>query len=138
MTQEEEFQQYASLMEYYKNQLESLENQFSYLQAAISDYTKASITIEKLGETQNDTELLIPIGGGTFSFAKAVETNKILTEIGAGIVVEKKPDEAIEILTKRIDELKKSQDNISEVSQKIQMQLQEVSEKAQKMYSGYQ
>jgi prefoldin alpha subunit len=136
MNQEQEFQQYASLIEYYRNQLESLENQFSYLQAAIADYSKAKITIEKLGETENNTELLIPIGGGTFSFAKAVDPDKILTEIGAGIVVEKNPKDALETLTKRIEELKKSQDNISELSQKIQMQLQEVSDKAQEMFSG--
>ena len=138
MNQEEEFQQYASLMDYYKSQLESLENQFSYVQAAINDYGKAKITIEKLGESVDDTDLLIPIGGGTFSYAKAKDTKKILTEIGAGIVVEKKPEEALKILDRRIEELQKSQENISNVSQKIQTQLNEISEKAQNMFSNSQ
>lgn len=133
MTQEEEFQRYATLVEYYKEQLQSLEQQFSYLQAAVMDYNKAKITIEKIGESDEGTELLIPMGGGTFSFAKAKNTKKILTEIGAGIVVEKKPEDALKILDKRIEELEKNQETISNMSQNIQQQLQEVSTKAQRL-----
>lgn len=133
MTQEEEFQRYATLVEYYKEQLQSLEQQFSYLQAAVMDYNKAKITIEKIGESDEGTELLIPMGGGTFSFAKAKNTKKILTEIGAGIVVEKKPEDALKILDKRIEELEKNQETISNMSQNIQQQLREVSTKAQRL-----
>ena len=133
MTQEEEFQRYATLVEYYKEQLQSLEQQFSYLQAAVMDYNKAKITIEKIGESDEGTELLIPMGGGTFSFAKAKNTKKILTEIGAGIVMEKKPEDALKILDKRIEELEKNQETISNMSQNIQQQLREVSTKAQRL-----
>jgi len=138
MTQEEEFQRYASLAEYYKEQLQSIDQQFSYLQAAVLDYNKAKITIEKIAEAEEGTEILIPIGGGTFSFAKAKDTKKILTEVGAGIVLEKNPDEATKILNRRIEDLQKNQETLSNMSKNIQQQLEEVSIKAQQFLSNEQ
>ncbi len=136
MTQEEEFQRYATLVEYYKEQLQSIDQQFSYLQAAVMDYNKAKITIEQIGEANEGTEILIPIGGGTFSFAKAKDTKKILTEVGAGIVLEKNPEEAKKIIDRRIEELQKNQETLSKMSKNIQQQLEEVSTKAQQLLSN--
>ncbi|MFO8078336.1 MAG: prefoldin subunit alpha [Thermoplasmatota archaeon] len=138
MTQEEEFQRYATLVEYYKEQLQSIDQQFSYLQAAVMDFNKAKITIEKIGEAEEGADILVPIGGGTFSFAKAKDTKKILTEVGAGIVLEKNPEEAIKILDRRIEELQKNQETLSKMSKNIQQQLEEVSTKAQQLLSNRQ
>lgn len=135
MTPEEEFQKYALLIENYKMQLESLENQFSLLQAAILDYSKAKLTLETLKKTKQGTELLIPLGGGTFTYAKAAHTSKILTEVGGGIILEKTPAEAIKTINKRIENLQQTQETISKMSQKIQKELIETSNKAQKLLS---
>lgn len=135
MTQEEEFQRYAALVDYYREQLQSLEQQFQYLQAAVMDYSKAKITIEKIGESKDGTEILVPIGGGTFSYATSKHPKKILTEIGAGIVMEKDPKEAIIIIDRRIKELEKNQETISNMSKTIQKNIEEVSNKAQQMIS---
>jgi prefoldin alpha subunit len=138
MNKEEEFQRYANLIDYYKNQLQSLETQFSYLQATILDYTQAKISIEKLSQTKKGTELLVPLGGGTFTFASAKDTAKILTDVGAGIIVEKTAEESIQIIQKRIEVLEQSQKNLSNMSQQIQQQLTEISSKAEQMLSEVQ
>jgi len=135
MNKEEELQRYASLIEYYKNQLQSIETQFSYLQATIVDYTQAKITIEKLTDLKKATEILVPLGGGTFTYATAKNTSHILTEVGAGVVIEKTPKDAIAIIQKRIDTLEQSQKNISTMSQQIQQQIDEISNKAEQMLS---
>jgi prefoldin alpha subunit len=137
MNKEEELQRYASLIEYYKNQLQSLETQFSYLQATILDYSQAKITIEKLTEVKKATEILVPLGGGTFTYATAKNTSYILTEVGAGVVIEKTPKDAIAIIQKRIDVLEQSQKNISNMSQQIQQQIDEISIKAEQMLSEH-
>ena len=136
MNPEEEFQRYAQLIEYYKSQLASLENQFSYLQATIVDFSQAKITIEKIKETTNGSEILIPIGGGTFSFATLKDHERILTDIGAGIIIEKTPEEAINIIEKRIEDLQKNQDALSSLSQKLNNEMEEVSMKAQQLLSN--
>lgn len=133
MTNEEEIQRYANLIEYYRSQMESIENQFNYLQAAILDYSKAKMTIEKINETKTGTDVLIPLGGGTFTYATAKNTKKILTEIGEGIVLEKTPTDAMELVEKRIQQLTQSQESLSAMSQQIQKQINEISAKAQEL-----
>jgi len=133
MTNEEEIQRYASIIEYYRSQLESIESQFNYLQAAMLDYSKAKMTIEKINETKTGTDILVPLGGGTFTYASAKNTSKILTEIGANLVLEKSPTDAIEIIDKRIQQLTQSQESLSAMSQQIQNQINEISAKAQEL-----
>jgi len=133
MTNEEEIQRYANIIEYYRSQLESIESQFNYLQAAMLDYTKAKMTIEKINETKTGTDILIPLGGGTFTYASAKNTSKILTEIGAGYVLEKSPTDAMELIEKRIQQLTQSQESLSAMSQQIQNQINEISAKAQEL-----
>jgi len=130
---EEELQRYAVLIENYRAQLESLENQFSLIQAAIAEYSKARQTVEKLGETENETEVLIPLGGGVFAYGKTITTSKVLTDIGEGILVEKTLSDAVKTLDKRIENLQQSQDTISRMTQRIQEELAEVTSKAQKL-----
>lgn len=134
MNQEEEFQRYAAMVDYYKSQLESIENQNSYLQAAIMDYQKAKLTVQKLSETQTGNEMLIPIGGGVFTYATTKKPSKVLADIGAGIVIEKNPKEALTIIDKRIKDLQENQQSLNEMSEKIQNQMKEISQKAQAIY----
>jgi len=133
MNPEEELQRYALLIENYKAQLESLENQFSLIQAAILEYTKAKITLEKLSSADENMDILIPLGGGTFTYGKATDTSKILTDIGEGLLLEKEPSEAIKNLDKRIENLQQTQETISKMSQRIQEELSDLSTKAQKL-----
>ena len=133
MNEEEEIQQYAGLMEYYKNQLTTIEQQFSFLQSTINDYSQAKITIEKMKDAKKGTEILVPSGGGTFTCAEATNTSKILTDIGSGIVVEKTPDDSIKILDKRIEMLQKNQESITAMSRQINNQMEEISKKAQEI-----
>ncbi len=134
MNQEEEFQRYATMIDYYKSQLDSIDTQNNYLQAAILDYQKAKLTVEKLAETKSGNEILIPIGGGVFTYATAKNTSKVLTDIGAGIVVEKTPKDAISIIEKRINGLKENQQTLITMSDQIQEQMKEISKKAQEIY----
>lgn len=134
MNQEEDFQRYAALIDYYRSQLDSIENQNNYLQAAIMDYQKAKLTIEKLSETKSGNEMLIPIGGGVFTYATTKDSSKVLTDIGAGIVVEKKPKDALSIIDNRIEGLQENQKSLSKMSDQIQDQMKEISRKAQAIY----
>jgi len=134
MNQEEEFQRYAAMVDYYKSQLESIENQNNYLQAAIMDYQKAKLTVQKLSKTQTGNEMLIPIGGGVFTYATTKKPSKVLADIGAGIVIEKNPKETLSIIDKRIKDLQENQQSLNEMSEKIQNQMKEISQKAQAIY----
>jgi len=135
MTKDEELSKYLALIEQYKEQINSLDVQFSYVQAAITDYSKAKLTVEELSKTDEGSEILLPIGGSTYVTATAKNTSKLLFDIGAGVVTEKTCEDTIKMLDKRIEKLQQTQERISSMVQQLQMEATEVSNKAQKLLS---
>jgi len=138
MTKEEELSKYMAQIEYYKEQMNSLETQLSYVQAAINDYNRAKITIEQLEKTENNSDILLPIGGGTYVDAKSNDTSKVLFDIGSGLVTEKKSGDAIKKIDERIQELQQNIDKISAMMQQLQAEATDISVKAQKLYTEMQ
>jgi len=138
MTKDEELAKYVAQIEQYKEQLNSLEIQSSYLQAAIADYRKAKMTLNHLGKEDKNTEILVPIGGSTFINATATDTSKVLFDIGNGIVTEKNFEDTIKKIDKRVEDLQKTQDNITSMMQQFQEEAIDISAKAQKLYSEEQ
>ena len=135
MTKEEELSKYMILIENYKEQLNSLEMQYSYLQVAIADYTKAKMTVEQLSKTDDGADILLPIGGSAFINATAKNTSKVLFDIGDGIVVEKTSDDVIKKIDKRIENLQQTRERLSTMVQQLQTEAAEISDKAQKLLS---
>jgi prefoldin alpha subunit len=133
MTKDEELSRYMILIENYKEQLNSLDMQYSYLQAAIADYNKAKITLEQLIKADDGTEVLFPIGGSTFVSATAKSTSKVLFDIGGGIVTEKTSEDAIKKIDKRIESLQQTQEKLSSMAQQLQTEATQISDKAQRL-----
>jgi prefoldin alpha subunit len=122
-----------SLMEYYKEQLDSLNVQMQYMQAALVEYHKAKMTIERLHESGEKSEILIPIGGGTFIDGSIRDVSKVLVDIGAGVVAEKSVEDAIEKIDERIKKLEGSYERALSTAQKLQMEISELYRKTQKL-----
>lgn len=135
MTKEEELQKYMMLIEQYKEQLGSLDVQFSYLQNAIMDQTRAKTTLEHLGKTDNGVDVMLPIGGGAFIDATAKKTSKVLFDIGDGIVIEKASDDIVKKMDERIRNLQQTEEKISSMAQQLQTEITEITDKAQKLMS---
>ncbi|HEC81789.1 MAG TPA: prefoldin subunit alpha [Thermoplasmatales archaeon] len=136
MTEQENVAEYMALLEAYKEQLESLEQQSTYLQALINEYTKARITIEELSKRENNAEILVPIGGGAFVPATSKDTSKVILAEGAEVFIERSAEEAVEALNKRIEDLQNSLGKLDDMAQQIQERAQEVSNTLQNMLKG--
>ena len=135
MTKEDELQKYMTLIEYYKEQLKTLEYQFSLIQSTVADQTKAMITLEKLNGVKNDSELLLPIGGGAFINATLKNSSKILYDVGEGIVIEKTIEDTIKNIEIRINELHQTEKKISTMAQQIQNESSDAQNKAEMILS---
>ena len=138
MTKDEELSKYLALVEQYKEQMNSLEIQSQYLQAAILDYNKAKITLENLRNSEKNDEILLPIGGSTFINANIRNPSNVLFDIGAGIVTEKKAEDAVNNIDKKIQELQKTQEKLITMMQNLQNESAEISAKAQNLLSESQ
>ena len=138
MTKDEELAKHIAQIEQYKEQINSLEIQSSFIQSTIVDYSKAKMTLEKLGKIDKNSDILIPVGGSTYVNATAADTSKVLFDIGGGIVTEKNFEDAIKKIDERVEDLQKTQDYITSMMQQIQTETADVTEKAQKLYTEQQ
>lgn len=138
MTSEEEINKNLSILEYYKEQLSAVDMQSQMMQAAIADYFKAKMTLEQLKKTGENQEVLIPLGGGTFINGSVKDSQKILVDIGAGLVTEKKIDDAIVKVEERIKNLQKNQEKLMMTAQQLQNESVELSNKTQKLIEQLQ
>ena len=133
MTTEKTITQNITLIEYYKEQLNSLEIQLQISQSALTDYTKAKLTLEHLSKATKENDILIPIGGGTFIKGTLGEKEKILTDVGAGIVTEKPLKDALAKVNERIQLMQSNRDKLISLAQKIQTEAAELSQKTQEL-----
>ncbi len=133
MATEKTITQNLTLIEYYKEQLNSLDMQLQISQAALNDYTKAKLTLENLAKSTKEDDILIPIGGGTFIKGNLTDNNKILTDIGAGIVTEKPLKDALAKVDERIKLMQENRDKLINLAQKIQTEAAELSQKTQEL-----
>jgi prefoldin alpha subunit len=133
MTKEDEISRNLTLIEYYKEELKSIELQIQYMQAAISDFHKAKLTIEQIKNAKSNSEILIPIGGGNFLNGVLTENSKILVDIGAGLVSEKTGEGAINKIEERIKKLHDNYEKLLSIAQQIENDTSELSQKTQKM-----
>jgi prefoldin alpha subunit len=133
MTKEEEITRNLTLIEYYKQQLESIDIQLQYLQSTLADYQRAKITVGQLNTVDDNSELLIPVGAGTFVNGSLKNTSNVLIGVGAGIVIEKTVDEAVIKLEERIKLIQENLEKMVSLGQKIQSDAEELSHKTQQM-----
>ncbi len=138
MTKEEEITRNLTLLEYYKQQLESIDMQLQYLQSTLADYQRARITVEQLHVADENSELLIPIGAGTFINGSLKNASNVLIGVGAGIVIEKPVDEAVIKLEERIRRIQENLEKMASLGQKIQSDAEELSHKTQQMMEATQ
>ncbi|HIH28795.1 MAG TPA: prefoldin subunit alpha, partial [Thermoplasmata archaeon] len=114
-------------------QLESIEMQLQYLQSTLMDYQRAKMTVEQLSAVDDNSEILIPIGAGTFVNGSLKSASNVLIGVGAGVVVEKPVDEAMGKLDERIKRIQDNLDKMASLGQKIQSDAEELSHKTQQM-----
>src|SRR3989338_659863 len=89
------------MLESYSTSMDQKEETImSFLREAISSVE----SIRGINQKQ-EFESLIPVGLGTFVKANISGTSKVLLDVGAGIMVEKEHDSAINYLESRIKEL---------------------------------
>jgi prefoldin alpha subunit len=102
---------------------ETMQQRLSMLNAAITDLSYASMTLEGVEKEKENSELLVPIGGGSYVKMKLASPDKVVVGLGSGVSVEKPLAEAKTMLKERLDELQKSavaaQQQFSQIADRI-------------------
>jgi len=120
---EEELRRLSVEMRYLEQTAEALQQRISMVNAAITDLSYASATLDGIEKEKENAEMLVPIGGSSYVKAKLVDSDKILINLGSGVSVEKNIAEAKVTLKERLDELEKTmtsaQQQFSQIAERL-------------------
>jgi prefoldin alpha subunit len=106
--EEEELRKLSVEMRFLEQTAETLQQRISMMNAAMTDLTYASMTLEDVEKEKEDVELLVPIGGSAYVKAKLANPDKVVVGLGAGVSVEKTLQVAKTIVKERLDDLQKT------------------------------
>ena len=131
---EEELASDIRTLESYKAQLDGFDQQFEFLAMTIKEHTRAKETMEGYKDLKEGRETLIPIGAGSYLFAKVATSDKAVVGIGADIVVETEIEDAIKKLEERIVEVEAAAKGLTEKYKEVTHLATELSAKIQSTY----
>lgn len=85
--------------------INALRSRLEVTEAALAESRMALETLRAVKSVKKGTELLIPIGAGSYVFARIDRTDRVIVGVGANVCVEKTIDESIKITDERVSRL---------------------------------
>jgi len=132
---DEELRRLSVEIRYLEQTAEVIESRLNVINAVLRDLTYANTTLDTMEKEKASSEILVPIGGGSFARAKLEDTDKIIVGIGAGVSVEKTMPDAREIVKKRLEESQKARDSLVQQYEQVAQKISEDREKFELMVS---
>ena len=134
MPGEQELQEKMMLYKTLESRLEVFGRQRELVSTKVVEILSTLSSIEEIGKKQES--VLFKLGSEAYVNGQITDGNKILVEIGAGVVLEKPLEEGKQILNKRKEEMENAlneiQTNISQLSGAINKLAPEINELMQK------
>jgi prefoldin alpha subunit len=115
-----------------------LQQRFSQVMAAVSELRLAEKSLGDLKETQPDSNLLVPVGGGAFIDAKMGSIENVIVGIGAGVSVEMQYDAAVEDVKGRLTEMEKAKTAVDQQLRQILAQIESHQSMAERLSTEIQ
>lgn len=139
MSVEEQLQKMVlelKILESYYNELTARE---TLVAKAVLD-SRATIEALKSIPEGSDSEILVPLGAGVLMRVCSPMVEKLLLNIGAGVVIEKSKEDTIKYLNERLNQLETALSNIAaqkaEIANKINAYRAQVNNLAAKLEQG--
>ncbi len=129
---QEELQQKFVLYQMLNQRLEEIKSHLDQVQQRMIELETTNQAVEDMSSIKKESEVLIPLGSGLYTYGKSSSVEKILVDIGAGVMVKKDVNDA----KKKIEDNKKEVEHALESMQKeataIVNKMNELGEELQK------
>lgn len=129
---EEQAQQLLYQMQMLESYATSLDQKEEAVMTLLREAISSVESIRGINQNQ-EFESLIPVGLGTYVKANISGTSKVLLDVGAGIVVEKEHDSAVNYLESRIKELQVALNETSSQKHEALMRLEQLKQEMNRL-----
>jgi prefoldin alpha subunit len=104
MEDTENFDQQLNQYRYLKEQRDMFQGQFEIINASLGNLYTTKRTLDSLENVNENDEILIPIGGLASIKATIKDTKNVLVSVNQDTVIEKTVEDAVEFLSRLIDQ----------------------------------
>jgi len=122
-------------LEIQKKYIESYQSQLRIIDTNINELKRAKETIEGYTKLEENEEILVPVGANMFVFGKIADTRKVLSHVGANILVKENATKALERLTNRIHSLSEIKEKMEKELSSVVEQYRNLSRKVEEQYA---
>jgi len=116
-----------------KSQLNSMLEEKMLLDQKVTEIMQTKQSVEQIKKVKDGQEIWSSLGSGSFIQANIKDTKNVAIELGAGVVVKKPVDEAMEILQKRLEEIVDIDNKLTIEINKLNKQINELEAQIQKL-----
>lgn len=128
----EEIQKKVLQFQYMEASLRGLQERAQIVSQRMEEIQRTILALEDLDKTK-PADAYIPIGHGNFVQGKIDDTKEIMVNVGSGIVLKKKREEAKKMLESKLKVFEEDLKEISSSAQNILMELQKIQDDIQKL-----
>ncbi|KXB06910.1 hypothetical protein AKJ51_02520 [candidate division MSBL1 archaeon SCGC-AAA382A20] len=130
---QEELQQVVGELREAQQNVEILQSQSEELKNSINEIESTKETLEGIEEVEAGTELLVPLGSGSYLPVEAHKPDKVLMDLGADLVAERSPEKVSELIDKQKKDIEGSLEEIQNRIKKLNEKIEELRPKAQEL-----
>ncbi len=120
-------------LQYLEGTAQAIQQRISLIDAAMTEMQVANSTVEGLKSETVGTDVLMPIGGGSYIRAKLSDNEKLIVGIGADVAIEKTFPEALESYGARFSELQKARSALEQQIARVAARIDKGREELQKL-----
>ena len=106
-SREEELRRAVAELQALRELADSTRSRINVIESLINELKAAGEAIKAIREVGENAKILVPLGGDSFIRARVEDVSKVLVGVGAGVVLEKDVEEALNYLGERVAELEK-------------------------------
>ena len=99
-------------LEYLNQQLQAMQMHLNEILKASDELSVLKVGLTNLEEAKDGDEMLVPLGASSYIPANIKSVKNVVVSVGAGVFMEKPVADAMPIVEKQMDELKKQEDTL--------------------------
>jgi prefoldin alpha subunit len=113
---------------------QQVQDQLAVIISSLEQHTLTREAVKHLENIGVNKEILLPLGSGVYVYAKLSSIDKVLINVGASVLVHKKPSESLQIVDEKITKLTESRDKLQKSLLDIKENLNKLKPEIQQIY----
>jgi prefoldin alpha subunit len=135
---EDDIREMLTILDRYKYQAEMLSQQLNMLTVTEQELGAAWDFLETFKEVDEGSEVMVPVGGGVFVTARITQAGRVLASVGNAIVAELDPEDAVERIGGRRDQVREMIQQVKAGIEQTEAQATALSQQAETAFQELQ